>query len=317
MPALRGEGICRSRRSLPTVLIFIAAVTVVIEALLVILLLRPLPPLQLHLVQPSSQVTAVGEGLAWPSGEASALGVVGQEVMTSGPTQPLPMASTAKLMTALMVLKRHPLALGQPGPRLVIGAREVSEYQQDKAGGQSVTAIAVGEQLSEYQALQALLLPSANNVATLLARWSFGSLGDAVVYLNAQAKLMGLTSTHFVDASGFDPGTVSTPIDLVRLGEAAQQIPVLAEIVDQTRATLPIAGRVTNVNHLLGVAGIVGIKTGNTESAGGCYVFAAPYRESSGLSNLLIGAVMGASDLAAAMDSSLQLLEKARSTLSP
>jgi D-alanyl-D-alanine carboxypeptidase (penicillin-binding protein 5/6) len=177
--------------------------------------------------------------------------------------------------------------------------------------GGSVVAVNYGEQISQYQALQALLLPSANNMADSLAVWAFGSLDAYNTYANNLAKTLGMDNTHIADASGFSDQTTSTARDLVILGQAAMQNEVLAEIVGQSSATIPVAGLVANVNTLLGNSGIIGIKTGNTDAAGGCYLAAATHTFANGQKLILIAAVMGAKNLNGAMSSALPLLDSA------
>jgi D-alanyl-D-alanine carboxypeptidase (penicillin-binding protein 5/6) len=254
--------------------------------------------------------------IRWPSTGEAALGVEGHGVLASTDNpRPLPTASVAKVMTALAVLRARPLRRGEQGPSITITPADVAAYQQDVSQGQSVVAVAAGEQLTEYQALQALLLPSANNIAELLASWAFGSVAAGVTRMNALAGELQLHATHFADASGFNPQTVSTPPDLVALGQEAMHNPVIAEVVSQTHAQLPVAGTVPNVNRLLGQDGILGIKTGNTNEAGGCYLFAAPHVLADGRRLLVIGAVMGLPDLDQALAAAPALVDDARRAL--
>lgn len=290
-------------------------VVLVVAAVLVVDLLRPLPD---PAVEMGARRAAVPSSvtLPWPGQGGAALGVMGEGVVAeTAPRAPMPTASTAKMMTVLVVLEKDPLAVAQPGPRIPVTQADVAAYQQDLAQGQSVVPVAAGEDLTEFEALEALLLPSANNVATILAAWAYGSLGAGVGAMNQRAAAMRLTSTHFVDASGFDPGTVSSPHDLVLLGEAVMRYPVVREIVSETQATIPVAGAIDNVDTLLGQDGILGIKTGNTDQAGGCFVFAAEIPTAAGAPSLLVGAVMGLPDLDQALQASLPLIEAARSAL--
>jgi hypothetical protein len=121
--------------------------------------------------------------------------------------------------------------------------------------------IAAGEPLTERQALQALLLPSANNIAAVLARWDTGSVARFVVRMNATARSLGVTYTRYTDPSGYDDATVSTAADQVRLVDRAMRLPVFASIVATPSASLPVAGTVHNTNTLLGHNGFVGVKT--------------------------------------------------------
>jgi D-alanyl-D-alanine carboxypeptidase (penicillin-binding protein 5/6) len=100
-----------------------------------------------------------------------------------------------------------------------------------------VVKVAAGEQISEYQALQAMLLPSANNMADSLARWAFGSPADYVTYANGIIKKMGLSHTVVGNTNGFDDTTTSTADDLVMIGLQAMRNPVIADIVSQSTAS--------------------------------------------------------------------------------
>lgn len=271
--------------------------------------LRPLAP-----VPPSSaslhlQSSSLSGPLAWPGQGQAAVGINPSGVLaTHGEQKPVPIASTAKVLTALAVLKKRPLAAHQSGPRIQISAADVAIYNQYVANDGSVTAVQVGEELTEYQMLQAILLPSANNIADSLAIWAFGSLDNYAAFTNNYMRQLGLTHTHIgSDASGYDASTVSTAHDLVLVGEAAMQEPALAEIVGQTSAELPFAGRVQNVNALVGTNGIVGVKTGNTDQAGGVFL-AAKQTSVQGKPLILVSAVVGTDTLQEAMTTSLPLL---------
>jgi serine-type D-Ala-D-Ala carboxypeptidase (penicillin-binding protein 5/6) len=216
------------------------------------------------------------EGIAWPADGVSAAEVTGSGVLQGpGADRPVPIASVAKVMTAYVVLHDHPLSAGGTGPQIVVDPSEAAAYPAEVRAGESVVPVQAGEVLTERQALEALLLPSADNVAWMLARWDAGSLGAFVDRMNAVARQLGMTSTHYTDPSGLAASTTSSAADQVRLGIAAMGQPALAEIASQSSAVIPVAGRVENLNRLLGVDGIVGLKTGSTSAAGGCVVLAA------------------------------------------
>ena len=128
--------------------------------------------------------------------------------------------------------------------------------------------VKAGQGLSERQALEALLLPSANNIATLLARWDACSLEAFVTKMNQQARRLGLKHTSYADASGVDSATMSSANDQARLATAALRKRVFAQIVSMRQAQLPVAGVVGNLNPLLGRGGVFGVKTGSTSGAG-------------------------------------------------
>ena len=184
-------------------------------------------------------------------------------------------ASTIKIITALAILDKKPLQTGQQGPYITLGTSDVAIYQDYLRRGGSVAKVAAGEKISQYQALQAMLLPSANNIADSLVIWAFGSQKAYLSYAADFVASIGLKNTHLADASGFSPNSTSTAEDLVTAGLKAMRNPVIAEIVAQKQAKIPIAGVIQNVNWLLGKDGIIGIKTGHTDEAGGCYLFAS------------------------------------------
>lgn len=276
---------------------------------------RPLPAITAS--QPTVKArTSVpkGGGLAWPAGGQAAVGIAGSPVLeTRGQQAGVPTASTAKLITVLSVLRQRPLTLGQQGPAITLTPADVAIYNSYAAGQGSVVPVKAGEQISEYQALQTILLPSANNMADSLAIWAFGSLDNYSKYANDYVSQMGLTSTRIgKDASGFDPGTVSSAQDLVRLGELAMRNPVLSQIVGQPSASgIPIVNNIKNVNFLLGTDNIVGVKTGNTDQAGGVFVAAARVTVND-KPVTVVTARLGAPDLFTAMKDSLVLIRSAQ-----
>ena len=216
-----------------------------------------------------------------------------QSQVHAGPNQhPAAIASVAKVMTAYLVLRDHPLRLGQDGPTITLTDADVADTDRRRGQEESVVSIAAGEQLTERQALQALLLPSANNIAAVLARWDAGSVDRFVARMNATARSLGMTHTRYTDPSGYDDATVSTAADQVRIVDRAMRLPVFASIVATPSATLPVAGTVHNTNALLGHNGFVGVKTGSTDAAGGCFAFRA-IRWIDGKRTTITGVVLG------------------------
>jgi serine-type D-Ala-D-Ala carboxypeptidase (penicillin-binding protein 5/6) len=233
---------------------------------------------------------------AWPSEGEAAVAVegVGNLGSTGGQT-PVPIASVAKVMTAYLTLRKFPLEPGQEGFKVRITQAQVNEERERVAMDQSTVAVRAGEVLSERQLLEALMLPSANNVAALLAVKGGGSIPSFVLEMNKAAKEMGMTKTHYTDPSGFEESTVSTASDQLKLARVAMQDPVFATIVAKRSTVLPVVGRVLNYNELVGRDGYVGIKTGSDEAAGGCLVFAKRMTVG-GHTFTVLGAVMGQHD---------------------
>jgi len=254
---------------------------------------RPLPVTAATSVVPGTERVGTAPALPWPAQGEAALFVEGLgEIGSFGGRSPAPMASTAKMMTALIVLEDHPLGLNEPGPTITVTRADVNTYFAKRNQGESVLPVVTGEQLSEYQLLQGLLLPSASNFAEMLATWDLGGVPAFVARMNARAAALGMSASHYADVSGFSPLSVSIPSDLITLGQTAMLQPVFAQIVAQPQATLPVAGIVHNLDTVLGQGGVVGIKTGHTDQAGGCFVAAADLTID-GIAVRSYGAVLG------------------------
>ncbi len=228
----------------------------------------------------------------WPAEGVAAADVGGRLFSGPGADRPVPIASVAKVMTAYVILHDHPLSVDAAGPEIVVEPSEAAAYPAQVRAGESVVRVEAGEVLTERQALQALLLPSADNIAWILARWDAGSVGGFVDRMNTEARRLGMTSTDYTDPSGLAASTTSSAADQVRLGLVAMGQPALAQIAGQRSAILPVAGTVQNLNRLLGQDGIVGLKTGSTSAAGGCVLLAAR-PATSGHRSLVVVAVLG------------------------
>jgi serine-type D-Ala-D-Ala carboxypeptidase (penicillin-binding protein 5/6) len=228
----------------------------------------------------------------WPADGQAAVRI-GESQVHAGPNQhAAPIASVAKVMTAYLVLRDHPLLLGQDGPTITLTDADVTDTDRRRGQRESILSVAAGEQLTERQALQALLLPSANNIAAVLAQWAAGSVDRFVARMNAVARSLGMSHTRYTDPSGYDDATVSTAADQLRIVDRAMRLPVFASIVATPTATLPVAGTVHNTNTLLGYNGFVGVKTGSTAAAGGCFAFRA-IRWIDGKRTMITGVVLG------------------------
>ena len=271
-------------------------VVVVIVAVLAAQWFRPVPaPAFVSTVPPLVHLPGPRPALPFPPSGASALVAVGAGSLGhGGATTPVPIAGLTKVMTAYVVLLDHPLAPGDDGPPIRVTPQIMAASQQQQAAQQSVVPMAAGEILSELQALQGLLVAQGNNVATLLTAWDATTTGAFVAKMNHTARALGLRSTTFTDANGVAPGSVSTPGDMIRLGEAAMAVPVFRQVVGMPQATLPLAGTVYNFDYDLGHDGFVGIKTGSDNAAGGCFLFEAQHTVG-GTTVSVMGAVLGES----------------------
>ncbi len=283
----------RRARRWKIALAILGALLVVLIALAATQLLRSPPALAARPSLPSSY-RAPGTFLAsWAPGAENVVSLEGAGVMGAvGGQREIAVASVTKLMSVLVILADHPLQVGQSGPEIPITAADVSRYQQEKAAQDSVIALQLGEHLSELQALEAALIPSADDVIQVLANWDAGSTAAFVAKMNAEARHLGLRHTHYVGPSGVNPGNVSTAADQTRLAQLAMSNPVIAGIVAMPQVTLPVAGLCYNVNADLGHAGIFGVKTGWVPAGGASFVFAA-HHVFAGRTETIIGALVG------------------------
>jgi len=261
-----------------------------------------------------SQVGPTASKLDWPATSQGAVGILDSSILeTHGTQTPAPIASVAKVITALTVLEKYPLQKGEKGPEITLTEADVALYNSYAAQDGSVVKVQAGEKITEYQMLQAIMLPSANNLADSLAIWAYGSLPGYTSAANNYLSKNRLNATRVgVDASGLSPVSVSTANDLARLGELAMENPVLAEIANQSTVNdFPVVGTIKNVNFLLGESGIVGVKTGNTDQAGGVFVGASKVV----INNkpvTIVTSVVGAQSLFSAMKESLVLTKSAQ-----
>ncbi|AGS70178.1 D-alanyl-D-alanine carboxypeptidase [Streptomyces collinus Tu 365] len=267
----------------PLVILLVIVLAVVQE-------FRPLPQPTLGLTAKDSYTFAGGKAdIPWPSQGQAALDVQGiGSFGSSGTQKPVPIASLAKVMTAYLVLRDHPLRSGEAGPKITI---DKPAEQQSDAGQESTVPVKAGDRISEREALEAILLPSANNVARLLARWDAGSEKAFVTKMNAAAKGLGMTNTTYTDPSGLTDSTVSTAVDQVKLAKKAMERPAFREVAAMMSYVDYKGVKHNNYNRLVGYNNVVGIKTGTTTSALGNLVFAAK-QQVGGETRTIIGAAM-------------------------
>jgi len=207
----------------------------------------------------------------WPERGQAAIVIGGGRPTHSPDQEPAAIASLAKVMTAYLTLERYPLSGDGSGFTMTVSTAQARAVAAEADEGQSVVAVRAGERLSERQLLEALLIPSGNNVARMLAAGVAGSEAEFVTAMNAAARALGMDQTTYTDPSGFDPTTVSTAADQLRVFRRAMRYPVFRQIVRMESATLPVVGTVTNFNPL--IAAGYGGKTGSDSAAGGCLAF--------------------------------------------
>lgn len=226
----------------------------------------------------------------WPSQGQAAIVFGGGRPAASPDQEPAPIASLAKVMTAYLTLRSYPLDGAGEGFTIAVTAAEARAVDEEADQGQSVVAVRAGERLTERQLLEALLIPSGNNIARMLAARLAGSDASFLAEMNEAAAALGMDATTYTDPSGFDPGTVSTAADQLRLFRQAMRSQAFRQIVSTPEVTLPVAGTLTNFNPLL-AAGYAG-KTGSDSAAGGCLAFFTRV-ERGGRRVTAVGVVMG------------------------
>ena len=208
---------------------------------------------------------------------AIAVASTGQVLWSRDLNTELPMASITKVMTALVVIRAGGLSRKITVPSAVVAY--VDEHDASAAG------LRPGDTLTASQLLEGLLMPSGADAAYTLAEAYGPGLGAFIAKMNAMAKRLGLTRTHFSNFDGlpYPTGysTYSTPANLIKLGRVAMASAVFRSIVDQ-RSYRIAAGSGhhayfwRNLNPLLGVyRGAIGIKPGWTPTAGHCLLFEA------------------------------------------
>ncbi|MFE2719932.1 D-alanyl-D-alanine carboxypeptidase [Streptomyces mirabilis] len=251
--------------------------------------LRPLPTPTLDLTAESSYTFGGGDAsIPWPSSGQGALDVQGiGSFGTSGAQKSAPIASVAKVMTAYLILRDHPIKSGD-GAKIKVDQKA---QDQSDAGDESTVNVHAGDTITQKEALEGVLIASANNVARLLARWDAGSETAFVAKMNAAAKDLGMTNTTYTDPSGLQKTTVSTAADQVKLAKAALKDASFREVARMMEYTDYKGTKHSNWNHLVGSNNVIGIKTGTTTAAGGNLVFAAT-KEIGGEVRTIVGAVI-------------------------
>jgi len=294
--------------------------TMFVMTVLVVLLIKIL--VAFPVVQATTDIRnatiANSVAIPWPAYGQSAVAVKGYGVIASSPNQTAkPMASVAKVVTALAVLEQKPLQPSEKGDSITITEADVQiyDYYQQRQG--VVVDIKPGATMSEYEALQYMLIVSANNIADITAQWAFGSTEAYLSYANNMLAQYGLSSMHVDDASGLSPKTVASAADLVRLGELALDNAIISEIVAQESINLPDGTRKINTNVFLNYEnnGVVGIKNGLTDEAGGV-LLAAAKKSVNSKDIVIITVVMGSERYFDAQKDAIGLIEPTVKALS-
>ncbi|MFD4336901.1 serine hydrolase [Streptomyces anulatus] len=258
----------------------------------IVQVMRPLPEPSLELTaKPTYTFEGGGTKLSWPGQGQSAVMVDGVGSLGSeGAQKPAPIASVAKVMTAYVILQEHPLKGDEEGETITVDQKAEDE---SKRPDESTAPLTKGQQLSQRQMLQLLMIPSGNNAARLLARWDAGSEDAFIDKMNDAAKKLGMTESTYTDPSGLEKTTVSTATDQLKLAQAVMRNEVFRGIVDMPEIEIEgIDGKIYNNNNLLLQPGVSGIKTGSSTPAGGNLLWSANTKVDGKLL-WIYGAVMG------------------------
>lgn len=251
-----------------------------------------------------SVVAPAPAAVPMPSQGSAAIAVAGAEVylgpdaantwLTSGTGDAVPIASLTKLVTALVILQRHPLSGPEDaGPTITFDKAASDLYDQYYVQGATIAAMPAGSRMSLRDALTAMLVPSASNYADAVSTWAFGSRGAFLGATRAWLAEHGLNSTRIVEPTGIDRRNVSTPADLLALGKIAAADPVVAHIASLRTAVIGEGRTVSTTNTLLGVDGITGLKTGNLGAGSYSLLYTASVDVGIGAPLAVTGVVLG------------------------
>jgi len=218
----------------------------------------------------------------------------------------LPMASTTKVMTALLAIERGNLADEVVCGVHAFGVPGTSIYLQE------------GEKLTLEQMLLGLMISSGNDAAVAIAEHIGGSTAQFAQMMNARAKEIGAVNTNFTNPHGLpDDAHYTTAYDLALIAREAMANETFRRIVSMKQARIPWEGRtyhrqLTNKNRLLSdYAGATGVKTGYTSKAGRCLVFGA-LREDMEITGVVLGCADWFDEAARLMDGCFDTYTMAR-----
>ncbi|QYH36198.1 D-alanyl-D-alanine carboxypeptidase family protein [Salinibacterium sp. M195] len=234
--------------------------------------------------------------LELPSYGASAIAAIDRTglLAQSGSAEPLPIASITKIITALVVLDAKPLAVDEAGPTITFGETDLDYYYTQQAQNGLVWPVSDGQELSQREVMNVVLLASANNYAQSLAHWAYGTDEAFVAAAAAWLSDHGLENTTLTEASGIQESNRSTVEDLTKIARLAIDDPVVAAIVAAPSAEVPGLGTVENRNQLLGIDGVDGIKTGTLDDWA-CLLFSTDVTIA-GEVKTFVGVVLGGPD---------------------
>jgi D-alanyl-D-alanine carboxypeptidase (penicillin-binding protein 5/6) len=260
--------------------------------------LAPLPAVA-PVVLPLEQVSTPAPTVTLPAYGASAIAAAEGEQIYAGRDldTPRPIASIAKVVTALVVLAEHPIEGDGPGAAITLTAADSRLPARYAAINGTVAPAPAGAVVTQRQMIELMMVHSANNYAESLAVWGFGSVDAYLAAARRWLDARGLEGIRIADTTGFSADNRATPRDLVSLARIAAADPVVATA--SARRTLTVAGIGTyeNRNLALGTAGITGLKTGTLRVVGSNLLFSGTVTAGETPVDV-VGVVIGAPDQA-------------------
>lgn len=251
-----------------------------------------------------------GPSISLPNGvDAGAVAIIGHDaaIESAGSDEALPMASIAKVVTALVVLEERPMAEGTDGEVITMGDADLQYYWDMVAEQGSLSDLAWGEQLSQRTLMERMLVISSGNAALSLTNWAFGSQEAYVEAANAWVEEQGLESMRIVDAVGISADSVATASDMARLARIAYENETVRQMLSIERIQTK-GGWEANTNPLLGKDGVTGGKTGSLFASGSNLMLFAE-REVAGTDVPIVSVVVGVTGTSGVSSTSLRLIQ--------
>lgn len=254
-------------------------------------------------------VEATPPPISWPAYGQSALYADGYgELGTSSSQTTTPIASITKVVTALTVLQAKPINDITKSPQITFTSEDVELYNKYLSLDGVVAPVTPGQSISQFDMMQIMLIASANNYAETLAVWAFGSVDAYLAAAKDYLASKNLENTTVMDPAGFSTGSMSTGSDLAKLGQAALADATVAGIVSKPSVTVGGIGTFYTTNLLVANGTAIGVKTGNTDEAGQCLLF-AQQPDVAGTKITVTGAVLGGESRSQVASSATTLLD--------
>lgn len=262
------------------------------------MLLGPLPDVRIRVDETATAAVQAAE-VVLPEVGASAVATIGDDgdaqlVAASGDDTAMPIGGAAKLVTVLATLDALPIAEGERGAEIPIGAQDYTDYLRYQEQGSRTLAVSPGETWSQRDVVRAVFLGSSNNHADTLARWAFGNLDNYVAEANGWLEEQGYETVRVVDATGLSGENVGTAAELTRLAAAALADPTLGPLLDGDAPSSRTDRRVPDAVAHLADDGIRSISRSYTDQALLSFVFTSELTGET--PRRMVGAMTGVGD---------------------